>query len=792
MAKGGYLLVNFMSMCLFVIICTLGLGGGFVYLAYHAKRQVALLQSQKVLLKTLLNSCKEGLCWWHCQDKQVNYTAQFARIFNIKLGQALSVTSIIEHFDPIEGHQLLEDLNKLSPTHLICERTLRIKDQSRWISLRGSFLPCKEEGIVCLSAEIYQEVPLEENVKNLKRDRDHLRLMLDTLPIAVWYRGETGHINLCNSAYAGFVECSPQEAAERGIECINPERQNSPYHLAVKAKMTRLKQSLQNHIVVAGVRRLITFTEVPIEGEDTSVGFAIDSTEIEEIQEKLVKHIASYKEVLQLLSTPVAVYGHDTKLQFFNQAYQKLYGFNEGWLYTQPTFSEVLENLRTRRKLPEQQDFPTYKRECLSLFNNLLQPQENLIHQPDGHILRVLIAPYPMGGLFYLFEDVTDKLTLEQRFNTLIAVQKETIDHLHEGIVVLGIDFRLRLANRAFEELWDLKGISQLQSAPHASDLLEHIQNFFSGSNTIEVFKNQLFDILDKRVPQEVSLKRSDEKIIQFTYVPLPDGSHLLSFVDVSDTTKFEQALQERNQALEQASRLKSSFISNVSYELRAPLNTIVGFTEMLLNQYFGSLNEKQTDYSRNILDSAHRLMGLINDMIDMANIEAGQLTLSYSRIPLESFLNSARGLVFHRAHDQGLEVIVQNLVAIDSFYGDERRLKQALFNLLINAVKYTPSGGKISLVADLSGDRRYLLLNVKDTGIGFQQENPEFNAYTIAEITHSQKPGGVGLGLALVKSLIELHKGTVSIKSEPGKGTTVTCSLPLSIPDISLQEVLS
>lgn len=778
------------KLCIFLITTVLGAGGLLAYYVYRLRGTVSRLTAQKIILKTLLNSYKEGLSWWDPHATQINCTAQFAEIFNLQLDHPVTLPDIVEHFESAAGSQLLLDLQKLTQTQFPFERKFKAVSPDHWVRLRGTLLSCRGSGLVCLSAEILEETPLEEQAQDLKRERDRLRLMLDALPIAVWYRGESGRIELCNATYAGIVESSVQEVSENGVEWVDAERQNSPYHLAVKAKTTRLKQLQQSHIVVAGLRRLIELTEVPLEGEDTSVGYAIDSTEVEDIQGRLVKHIASYKEILQLLSTPVAVFGPDTKLQFFNQAYYKLYGFDESWLFTQPTFGEVLEDLRMRRKLPEQQNFPTYKRECLALFNNLLEPQENLIHQPDGHILRVLIAPYPVGGLFYLYEDVTDKLSLEQRFNTLIAVQKETIDHLHDGIAVLGIDFRLRLSNRALEELWGLSDMAQREPAPHATELLERIEPFLSETDTLESVKSRLFDIMDRRVPHETRLVRSDGKIIHFTYVPLPDGSHLLSSVDVSDSTKFELALKERNQALEQASRLKSSFISNVSYELRAPLNTIVGFTEMLMNQYFGALNERQTDYTRNILESAHRLMGLINDMIDMASIEAGQLTLSYGEINVANFLNSARGLVFHRANDQGLEVTAQNQAFVDSFPGDERRLKQALFNLLINAIKHTPAGGQVNLVASMDADRQHLLLSVQDTGVGFQTHKLNFPFSGVAEDSRVKKPGGVGLGLALVKSLVELHKGTVSIESEPGKGTTVTCRLPIRESGVTLHDI--
>jgi signal transduction histidine kinase len=359
----------------------------------------------------------------------------------------------------------------------------------------------------------------------------------------------------------------------------------------------------------------------------------------------------------------------------------------------------------------------------------------------------------------------------------------------------LGSDFRLRLANPAFEKLWNLEGLSHQYPEPHASEVLMHAEHFFKNDADIDTVKDRLFATLNERIPRQSRLICADGRIIQFTYVPLPDGSHLLSFVDISDVTRFERALQERNQALEQAARLKSDFISNVSYELRAPLNTILGFTEMLTNQYFGVLNERQIDYCHNILDSSQRLMRLINDMIDMASIEAGQLTLAQHPIHLESFLNSTIGLVFHRANDQGLEIISENLTQIHYFVGDERRLKQALFNLLINSVKHTPSSGKICLEASLSTNRKHLLLKVQDTGVGIQQEhqNRIFKLFEYGpQPGFQKKSGGVGLGLPLVKSLIELHGGVVKIESKSNTGTTITCELPLVLPPPPLQAEVS
>jgi signal transduction histidine kinase len=508
----------------------------------------------------------------------------------------------------------------------------------------------------------------------------------------------------------------------------------------------------------------------------------------------LSKHIAAHQEVLHQLSTPISVFGADTRLEFFNNAYVKLFGFEEAWLHTKPTFADVLQDLRERRKLPEYPDFQDFKRGRLQLFKTLLQPIEELIHQPDDQILRLLVAPHPLGGLLFLYDDVTDKLALERRYNTLIAVQKETLDHLYEGIIVLGSDSRLRLSNPATARIWRLN-MADIMPGRHAREIFDLVRSSFATEEEWSAFQERLMTIINLRIPKTGRFSRMDHSMVQYAYVPLPDGSHLLSFIDVSDRWRFEQALQERNQALEQADRLKSDFLSHVSYELRAPLNTVIGFAEILTNQYFGSLTERQLDYCRGIIDSAQRLLALINDILDLASIEAGQMTLAQQPVQLDTFLSSVVGLVYNRSHDQGLEISHENQSKIQTFLGDERRLKQALFNLLGNAIKYTPSGGRIQLKAytqEKEQGRKELCLAVHDTGVGISEEDHAriFKVFERGQNFQS-KPIGAGLGLPLVKSLIELHGGTINIDSTRGEGTTIVCTVPLITPSKTMGQQL-
>jgi signal transduction histidine kinase len=765
---------------------------GLPILAYmrHLYDQHQIAFQERDDLTKILQVMPEARCWWGDTETRVHCSASFASLLNLNLFHPIEVVDVTNQFDYQSAFLLDQAIQNTRQTGERFSYKLTLLDQKTLVQVEGMRILQLEHVLIILSViditdRAYETQRLTAEVKTLRAEHQMLQAMIDIVPVALWYRNEKNEIIFCNRAYAGAVESTPAQVAIDHKELIEKSRSTSPYCLAVKVRNSGQSQSQRGHIVIDGFRRLIEMTEVAHEGGAT-VGYALDLTDSEEMASDLHKHILAHQEVLHQLSTPIAVFGADTKLEFFNNSYVKLFGYEEAWLHTKPTFGDILQDMRERRKLPEYPDFQDFKRSRLQLFKTLLQPIQELVHQPDDQILRLLIAPHPLGGLLFMYDDVTDKLALERRYNTLIAVQKETLDHLYEGILVLGSDSRLRLSNPAAARIWQVD-TADITPGRHATEILALIRPSFSTEEEWDHFQARLLTIINQRTPKTGRFSRADMSMIQYAYVPLPDGSHLLSFIDVSDRWRFEQALQERNQALEQADRIKSDFLSHVSYELRAPLNTVIGFAEILTHQYFGTLNERQLDYCRGIVDSAQRLLALINDILDLASIEAGQMTLAQQPVHLDTFLSSVVGLVYNRSHDQGLEISHNNESKVQTFIGDERRLKQAVFNLLNNAIKYTPSGGRIELKAFTKDqeERKDLCLSVHDTGIGISDED-RARIFRIFERgphdVHDAKSKhiGAGLGLSLVKSLIELHGGTIHIDSTQGQGATITCAIPL------------
>ncbi len=604
--------------------------------------------------------------------------------------------------------------------------------------------------------------------------RDRLQALIDSLPIPVWSRDADLGLAFCNTAYARAADATRAEAVAR-----NAEIAGAAHALAQRARDLRVTQSESQHVVVDGNRRLFDFVEEPQE-DGSLAGHALDMTSLEDTQSELARHIAAHAEVLENLTTGIVIYGPDVRVKFFNNAFVDLFSLDADFLGTEPTMDEVLETMRERRRTEEVPNFPAYKRERVKQLMGLIAPLEELLHLPNGSTLRSLAAPHPFGGVLITYEDVTDSLALERSYNTLIDVQRETLDNLYEGIAVYGSDGRLKLSNPAFARMWGLQP-EDLAGEPHVSAIAERTRPFFHPTEDWDSLKARIVELVADRETRHGRIERPDGSVLDFVSVPLPDGGCLFTYIDVTDSTRVERALRERNAALETADRLKSEFIANVSYELRTPLNAIIGFAEILNLQYFGTLNERQVEYSRGIVEASQRLLSLINDILDIATIEAGHMQLDLAPVDLRVLFSALQVLTGERARNCELGLELSCAPDVGLVTGDERRLKQAVYNLISNAIKFTPPGGRITVTATRQGDE--VALQVVDTGIGIPPEDQPRVFEKFAQTGGTQRHGGAGVGMALVKSLIELHGGRVSLDSTPGQGTTVTCRIPVKGP---------
>ncbi len=583
----------------------------------------------------------------------------------------------------------------------------------------------------------------------------------------IWQHDTDLKIVFCNLAFSEIAE----ETSENVLAVGDLELYKGHRALAQKALETGKEQFERRHIIVGGERRLYMIRELPIKGEGV-IGYATHISELEQAQEEIQRHVSALRDLLESSTSAMAIYGRDMKLKFYNFAFVNLWKMDETWLDSEPTYGDILEVMREKRKLPEQANFKAFKQAQQKLFTALIEPQEEFFYLPDGKTLRVIAIPHALGGILFAYEDVTDRLALERSYNTLIAVQRETLDNLHEGIAVFAETGRLKLCNPVFHKLWKLEP-EFTTSEPHIREVFGKARDLFT-TDDWDKYLHSLITRFQQRRFLSLRFERADRSVIDCSVVPLPDGATLLSFIDVTDSTLVERSLRERTEALETADRMKTEFLANMSYELRSPLTSISGFSEMLSREYAGALNSSQKDYVEGIYQSAQHLGTLIGDIIDLATIEAGFLKLDIQPFDIRGAIDSVIALLNERAKLQNLTIDVRILPEITTLNADETRLKQILVNLLSNAVRVTKAKGQISVQVDYA-ESGAIRLTVRDDGPGLDAERRATLFDPFFRGAHVQGTESV-LSLSLVKRFMELHGGEVQVDSELGQGTAIMC----------------
>jgi signal transduction histidine kinase len=610
----------------------------------------------------------------------------------------------------------------------------------------------------------------QENIR-LKNEARRYANLVNASPNLIWMRDDTMKIVYCNLAFAEVAE----ETTDAVVSLGEFELFKGHDQMARTAWESAKEQFDRRHVVVNGERRLYAVREVPFKKEGLITGYGVNITETEAAQDEIQRHVSALRDLLESSTSAMAIYGRDQKLKFFNFAFVALWKLDESWLNTEPSYGEVLEALREKRKLPEQANFKAFKTQQQKLFTTLIAPEEEFFYLPDGKTLRVVAIPHALGGILFAYEDVTDRLALERSYNTLIAVQRETLDNLHEGIVVFSESGRLQICNPQFNKLWRLPQ-EFTSSEPHLRDVLGRCQDLFRTDDWPRYLDN-LTARFQQRQFFALRFERTDGSVVDCSCVPLPDGATLLSFLDVTDSTLVERSLRDRAEALEAADRLKTEFLANMSYELRSPLTSISGFAEMLKREYAGKLNESQQEYVEGIYKSSQQLGSLITDIIDLATIEAGYLKLDISRFDIRAAIDSAVALLSEQLKAQKVKIAVVLPKGTTIMEADEVRVKQIVINLVTNAVKITKARAAITIEVSESaqGDIR---LTVRDDGPGLDATrrshlfDPFFRGI-------SGQGSDAALGLSLVKRFVELHGGKVEVESEEGRGTAITCIFP-------------
>jgi signal transduction histidine kinase len=479
------------------------------------------------------------------------------------------------------------------------------------------------------------------------------------------------------------------------------------------------------------------------------------------------------------LSVPAAVFDAKRQLIAFNAAYAELWQLGD-WLTLGLDERAILDRLRRDGRLPSEPDYHVWRTKHFASYQLKAGRTVSPWHLPQGRTLNVTAAPAgPEGGVIYLYEDISRELELVSQNRALADVQRSTLNALSDAVAVFGTNGKLQLFNPRLSALWRLP-INLLERNPHIDQLAALVAKDLpeDGATIWRDLKRAVIDLTPTRSDISGRMSRSDGRLIDYAVIRLPDGQKLMTFLDVTESASYSKVLQERNEALVTADRLKDAFVQNVSYELRSPLTNIIGFADLLASRDVGPLNAKQRAYTDYIRASSVTLGVLIDNILDLATVDAGIAELRPEPQDVADLVDKARaGLAATFPQAGGgttVNLKVDIAPGLPPFIADGTRIVQVLYNLLSSAARFSEPGGEISLAVSSRGER--MVFTIEDEG----SMSEEVRAELLDRPERlAGRERGAGLGLSIVRAFVNLHGGTISVEQRKPRGNRVVINLP-------------
>ncbi|MCW2337822.1 signal transduction histidine kinase [Sphingobium sp. B2D3A] len=616
---------------------------------------------------------------------------------------------------------------------------------------------------------------LRGQVGQYRQALDALSGVIEAAPMPVWHRGADHQISLVNSAYVKAVDGkSAQDVIEQGIELVEAVDGISPRASAANAAARKAPTARMLPVTIDGKRRLMKVVDVPL-GPSGVAGYAIDMQELEEVRAELRHLSQANRDMLDRLSAGVVQFGANQLLQFCNQPFLSLFGLTPETAAFDTHFDRVLDAMRDSGQVPDTPDFRAWRQERRNWF---LSPSahEEQWRLRDGVHLRVYAQPLPDGGLLVIFEDRTEHVQLASARDTLLRVRTATLDNLFEAIAVFASDGRLHLWNSRFTKIWSVPDTT-MAAHPRVDELMSALADRLARPEQAGLVHQLIRAATMERRQRGGRIAFADGRFFEFAAIPLPDGNALFTMLDTTDSRHIEQALRDRNEALEDADRVKTAFVSNMSYELRTPLTSIVGFAEMMEAGYAGELSAQSRDYVNAIMTATTRLTRLIDNVLDLTQGAAGGLPIERRDIDVAAMVRQVVEGLSDKADSRDVTVDMSFEQEPGTVSGDERRLRQALAHVVDNGVSFVSRGGRVLVHVQPAPDVVRIIVSDDGPGIDAKTQAHLFDVFV--RFGRHGDGANQGLGLPLVRQFVEAHGGSVDLVSEPGQGTSVTLTLP-------------
>ena len=629
-----------------------------------------------------------------------------------------------------------------------------------------------------------------------------LNTLLEAMPVAVFYKDLGGRYTGVNSAFEKLTGYSRSELLGKTVYDISPREFADIYHTK---DMELLKKTgfqvyeTKVHSVKGMVHDVVyhkaTFTD-SVGQVAGLIGVVLDVTALRKEEEALLKAGALQSAIFN--SANFSSIATDAKgvIQIFNVGAERMLGYTAAEVMNKITPADIsdpeelvarAESLSLELSTPIT---PGFEALVFKASREIEDIYELTYIRKDGSRFPAVVSVTALrdaqdGIIGYLLigtdnterkEIEVDKKLLGQRLRDLQFYTRSLFESNIDALMTSDAEGIITDINKQMEALTECTR-DELIGSP--------FKNYFTDPKKAEAVIQQV--LREKKITNYeliVHAKNGKETLVSYNAATLYDRDRKLQGVfaaarDITAHKRQEDELHEAKDQAEQANRIKSEFLSNMSHELRTPLNAIIGFSEALKDGLMGKVAENQLEYINDIYISGEHLLSLINDILDLAKVEAGKLELELEQFSLDSVLQNSLSMVKEKALTHRLKVTLEADAMMPEIVADIRKLKQIVYNMLSNAVKFTPDGGDVTIGAHRVGDM--LEITVRDTGIGISTENQAklFQPFTQIDSILARKYQGTGLGLVMIKHLAELHGGSVSFASEVNKGSLFSVKIP-------------
>ena len=506
-----------------------------------------------------------------------------------------------------------------------------------------------------------------------------------------------------------------------------------------------------------------------------SISFAVDNFHHKELnrqaEEKLREAKAFTESTLNAIDDIFYAYDLNGNLLICNEALSRITGYSHEELHSMTPTDFFAE--KDRKRISKSMGIVLKEGHAKQEAYLVLKDSRQIPYEFMGSMIKDHHGN--ISGLAGMARDITERKKIEQKIINAKKEWEDTFDAITELIFIHDSDGRIIRANRAYEQI---AGISPVD---------------FVGRPYNEIFpKTDIADEICKKAVnsgiaalREITIDSLGKAFSVRMYPKLDDNGKYLYSVhvmqDITERRKMREAKIMKEMA-EAANKAKSDFLASMSHEFRTPLNAIIGFSELMATGLSGQLTDQQKEHVTDIFTSGQHLLSLVNDILDLSKVEAGKMELEMNEFNIKRLVETSIALFKGKAYKQSLQITFEIAQGLETMIGDERKIKQVLFNLLGNAVKFTPTGGMIKVEVTLADDKEFLKYSIRDTGIGISpgDQNKLFKPFEQVDTRLTRKYKGTGLGLSLCKQLVELHGGRIWVESEAGKGSSFIFVIPM------------